>query len=176
MNGGIISGDRTLSESELQKRAARAATALDQLGIKQDDTIALLVRNDFAFFEAAAAANLIGAYAVPINWHFKDEEAGYIIADCGAKVVIGHADLLAGIADGIPAGVPVLAVPTPPEIRAAYGISAADGASPAGTVDWYDWIAERQAWTAPPLPPRTNMIYTSGTTGRPKGVHREPAS
>jgi long-chain acyl-CoA synthetase len=31
------------------------------------------------------AAGHLGAYAVPINWHFTPEEAGYILADSRAK-------------------------------------------------------------------------------------------
>ena len=52
------------------------------------------MRNDIAFMEATYAAQTLGAYAVPINWHFKAEEIGYILADCGASVLVGHADLL----------------------------------------------------------------------------------
>ena len=64
----------------------------------QGDCVAILMRNDIAFMEASYAAQTLGAYAVPINWHFKAEEIDYILADCGAKVLIGHADLLAPIA------------------------------------------------------------------------------
>jgi long-chain acyl-CoA synthetase len=32
------------------------------------------MRNDIAFIEAAYAAMQLGAYAVPVNWHFKPEE------------------------------------------------------------------------------------------------------
>jgi long-chain acyl-CoA synthetase len=70
----------------------------------------------------------------------------------------------------------VLFVPTPPEIRAAYGISAAAGTPPPGADLWDDWVAAQTPLTAPPLPPRSSMIYTSGTTGRPKGVRRGPPS
>ena len=64
-----------------------------------------MLRNDFATFEANMAAGQLGAYAVPINWHFTPEEAGYILADCRAKVLVIHADLLAQVAAGIPVGI-----------------------------------------------------------------------
>ena len=70
------------------------------------------------------AAGQLGAYAVPINWHFTPEEAGYILADSRAKVLVIHADLLAQIASGIPVDMKVLVVPTPPEIGDAYGVAA----------------------------------------------------
>ena len=87
---------------------ARAAGGLRSLGIGEDDSVALMLRNDFATFEVNMAAGQLGAYAVPINWHFTPEEAGYILMDCAAKVLVAHSDLLAQIASGVPAGVKVL--------------------------------------------------------------------
>ena len=59
------------------------------LGVREDiDSVALMLRNDFATFEANMAAGQLGAYAVPINWHFTPEEAGYILRDCAAKVLV----------------------------------------------------------------------------------------
>ena len=59
---------------------------------------------------------------MPINWHFTADEAGYILADCRARALVIHADLLAQISGGVPAGVKLLVVPTPSEIAAAYGL------------------------------------------------------
>ena len=73
----------------------RAASGFAALGVRQGDCVALLLRNDFAFLEASLAAVRLGAYAVPINWHFKADEVAYVLADCGAKVLVAHADLLA---------------------------------------------------------------------------------
>src|SRR6185436_13588018 len=131
MNGKIVSGARTLTQPEMLGRAARAASGFTALGIGENGAVAMMLRNDFAFFEAAFAAGLIGAYAVPVNWHFKADEAGYIIADCGAKALVVHADLLPQIEAGIPPGAEVLVVPTPPEIVSSYGIAAEAGAAPA---------------------------------------------
>jgi long-chain acyl-CoA synthetase len=172
----LISGARTLEREMLAANAARAAAGMAALGIGEDDAVALVLRNDFAFFEAAQAAALVGAYAVPVNWHFTAEEAGYILRDCGAKLVILHADLLERVADAVPAGIPVLVATTPPEIAAAYGIPPERCAVPSTHQAWDDWLARQALWTAPAKPMRANIIYTSGTTGRPKGVRRAPAT
>src|SRR5215472_2287781 len=172
----LLSGTRALTREALQANAARAGAGFAALGIGEDDAVALMLRNDLAFFEAALGAALIGAYAVPVNWHFTAEEAGYILRDCGAKLVVVHADLFQQVAAVIPAGVPALIVPTPPEIADAYAIAPECCAVPAGHQAWQEWLAGQPLLAAPAKPMRANIIYTSGTTGRPKGVRRAPAA
>src|SRR5262245_918453 len=95
--GRIISGTRELPLDAMHDRALRAARGLQQLGVGHGDAIAVYMRNDFPFFEAAYAANRLGAYLVPINWHFSAPEVAYILEDSSAKVLITHADLIAPI-------------------------------------------------------------------------------
>ena len=168
----LVSGERILDASALSGRIARAASGFAALGLERGDCAALLLRNDFPFIEASLAAVSLGAYSVPINWHFKSDEAGYVLRDCGAKILVVHADLLAGVADAISSSVHVLIVGTPPEIASAYG--AAPGGAPVGTAEWETWLAAQQPWQGAPQPQTSSMIYTSGTTGHPKGVRRLP--
>ena len=62
--GDIWLGERRLPASELQRRAAQAATGFASLGVKSGDGVALYMRNGFAFFEAglatAAARHSVG--------------------------------------------------------------------------------------------------------------------
>ena len=53
----------------------------------------MLMRNDIAFIEAAYAAMRLGAYGVPVNWHFKPEEINYVLKDSGSGLWlngVGH--------------------------------------------------------------------------------------
>ncbi len=125
LSRGVVSGARRSSFEALEARARRIASGLAALGVGQGACVAILMRNDIAFMEASYAAQTLGAYAVPVNWHFKAEEIAYILADSAARVLVGHADLLAPIAADLPAGVAVIAVPTPPEVAAAYGVKPA---------------------------------------------------
>jgi long-chain acyl-CoA synthetase len=163
-----------LAAAAFDERVLRAAAGFAALGLQAGDWVALLLRNDFAFLEASLAAVRLGAYAVPINWHFKAEEVAYVLSDCSAKVLVAHADLLAGVAGAIPDGVKVLVVATPAEIRDSYAIPPEACRVPGGTTDWDAWVEEQGPWQGPPLPQTASMIYTSGTTGRPKGVRRRP--
>src|ERR1700676_619858 len=113
---GIISGQRRRSHAEVADRAARIAGGFERLGVKQGDSVCILMRNDIAFIETAYAAMRLGAYAVPVNWDFKPEEINYVVNDSATRVLIGHANLLHPLRDAIPAGVTVLSAPTPPEI------------------------------------------------------------
>ncbi|HUK89021.1 MAG TPA: acyl-CoA synthetase [Blastocatellia bacterium] len=163
-----------LTAAQLMERITRASAGFESLGVGFEDTVALLLRNDFPFFEASLAANFLGAHAVPINWHFQADECRYILEDSRAKVLVVHADLLPQIAPAIASDLHVLVVPTPEEIQAAYAIPEAACAPPAGSVIWDQWVDEQAPRAPGPLPSPSSMIYTSGTTGNPKGVRREP--
>jgi long-chain acyl-CoA synthetase len=92
------------------------------------------------------AARMLGAYSCPINWHFKSDEAAYILGDSGAKVLVASPELRAGLRSALP---PVMTI-----------------------TDWSAWRDRHAPWTGTPRAPRGSMPYTSGTTGRPKGVRR----
>ncbi len=57
--------------ARLNERSTHAATALRSVGVTPGDTVALLLRNDHALFEASFAAGIVGAAPVPLNWHAK---------------------------------------------------------------------------------------------------------
>jgi long-chain acyl-CoA synthetase len=167
---GIISGQRRRPHAEVADRAARIAGGLHKLGVKPGDSVCILMRNDVAFIEAAYAVMRLGAYAVPVNWHFKPDEVNYVLKDSGTSVLIGHADMLHGLRGA--ADVTVLSAPTPPEIPGAYKIDPDLLATPDFATDLESWLERQKPYDGPTLPQPANMIYTSGTTGHPKGVRR----
>ncbi|WP_398469897.1 acyl-CoA synthetase [Tardiphaga sp.] len=169
---GVISGDRLRSFDDINSRASRIASGLASLGVKQGDSVSILMRNDIAFLESAYAVARLGAYAVPVNWHFKPEEITYVIRDSGSHVLISHADMLHQLRDAIPAGITTISVSTPPEIVTSYKVDPATLGTPDGAIDIESWINEQPPYDGPIVPAPHNMIYTSGTTGHPKGVRR----
>ena len=169
---GIISGERRRDHAEVADRAARISGGLQRLGVGQGDSVCILMRNDIAFLEVAYASMRLGAYAVPVNWHFKPEEVAYVLKDSWTSVLIGHADLLHPLRGAIPAGVSVLSAATPPEILKHYKIDPDHLATPDFAEDLESWLGRQSPCDGPALPQPQNMIYTSGTTGHPKGVRR----
>src|SRR5689334_9651535 len=100
----------------------RAARALHSVGVSAGDTVALLLRNDTAFFEASFAAGLLGAAPVPMNWHSHPDEVLFVLQDCKAKVLVAHADLVRPLLGKLPAGLEVRVVETPADIGRTYRI------------------------------------------------------
>jgi long-chain acyl-CoA synthetase len=163
-----------LSAPELTARARRAAAGFLTLGASEQRPVALVLRNDLAFFEAMTACRLAGICMVPVNWHLTAAELRYVLHDCAAKVVVVHADLLEQVLPVIGNNTEVLVVPTPASISRTYSLAAI----PVDTAHrvWDDWIDQQTPFDGHADPVGSTMLYTSGTTGNPKGVRRAPLS
>jgi len=157
---GVISGQRRRSHDEVADRADRIASGLQELGVGQGDSVCMLMRNDIAFIEAAYAAMRLGAYGVPINWHFKPEEINYVLTDSGSRVLVAHADMLHQLRDAIPEGVTTLSVPTPPEILANYKVDPDHLATAGFAIDFESWLKDFLRYEGPAVPqPKKHDLY-----------------
>jgi long-chain acyl-CoA synthetase len=159
-------GDVVRDEAALRERGLRLAGGLRGFGLREGDVVAVLLRNDPAYVDVIQACRIAGIYYVPLNWHFTPGELGFILADCGARAVIGNADLLDAAADALPRDAAVLAVGSEKSPRGAN----------ASFVEYERWLRAQPQYDGPAASPRGHMCYTSGTTGRPKGVRRVPVA
>ena len=82
---GLISGNGHVNKDEFEALVARAAGGLQAAGLRQGECVAILMRNDIPFLVASLAAIRLGAYAVPINWHFAADEVGYVMRTAKPK-------------------------------------------------------------------------------------------
>ncbi|MCA6237453.1 MAG: AMP-binding protein, partial [Phenylobacterium sp.] len=174
--GKLWCGARETTAEAIRERAQRAASGLEHLGVREGDAVAFCLRNEFAFFEVVQAAGILGAFPVAVNWHCTLDEADYVLRDCGARVLVIHADLLANLRAAISEGVRVISVRTPTEVRAAYGLAPAAGQPAPGDLEWGAWLEGFAPWSGEARRAPSVIIYTSGTTGRPKGVKRGAAT
>jgi long-chain acyl-CoA synthetase len=147
----------TVTYSELDERSKRFAQLLHAAGLRPGDHMAVMLENHPRYFEVYWGAQRSGLYTTPINWHLKPDEAGYIIANCGATALVTSKALgdLASQLDPYLADVGVRLV--------------VDGPVP-GFDRYEESIAQ---YPAEPLADETEgsyMFYSSGTTGRPKGI------
>ncbi len=171
---GILAfGEQSSSISGIDAAARRVAGGLRHLGVRENDSVAVILRNDIPYFIIHEAAHYLGFDAVPVNWHLKPAEIDFILTDCKAKVVIIHSDLLTGELAGVIRHVSVIVVTTPDEILDSYGITDDGGNGEPGFLGWSDWIEKSPELADPVKNFRPPLFYTSGSSGRPKAVLRK---
>ena len=149
MTAQVLFRETSIAPSALEEAVLRGASGLERLGVRQGDVVCILLHNSPAFLEVKLATRLLGAYWCPINWHYKADEAGWILRDSGAKLLVTEPALRTQTAAGIPPGLPVVA-------------------------DWTRFVEREVPWSGEVRAPGALMPYTSGTTGRAKGVRRFP--
>ncbi|MDQ6697364.1 MAG: AMP-binding protein [Actinomycetota bacterium] len=150
------SGERR-TYRELDATAIRLAHVLRQRGLGPADHLAVLLENQPEFHEIVWAAQRIGCYVTPINWHLTAAEAGYIVADCEATALVATArlaDVVAQMGHDLDRLTTRIGVDGDLPGFERYGDVVRGGDTTALT-------DEREGgW----------MFYSSGTTGQPKGI------
>jgi fatty-acyl-CoA synthase len=158
----VVEGDLRLSYREFLARCDRWSSALQRLGVRRGDRIAIIAPNIHAELEAFYSVPQIGAVLVPINYRLTADDFAYIIAHSGCRIVCAreeYLDAVDGIRDRIPQVEQYVAL---------------DCVRP-GWLDYEALVRDAPPVFAPPDPPiaEDDLItinYTSGTTARPKGV------
>ena len=155
----MADGSRAVTFAELDRDSCRVSRLLAGLGVGPGDHVAVLMANRLEYFAVAWGAQRRGTYWTPVNWHLTADEAGYIVEDCGAKVLFASpetADVAALIAARLP-GLTVFVT----------------GTDHPGPRRYEDAIADQPAGQPPDEVEGMYFFYSSGTTGRPKGVLKE---
>src|SRR5690606_35320889 len=151
----IRCADAALDRDVLQTNVAKVAGGLDQLGIRAGDRVALLLKNSIKFIETSVALGKLGAFSVPLNWHFTEAEIDGLLEDCAPKAIFVHEELRDRI-------------PLPWFDRSRVIIVGKTHTRS----EYSDWRDQCPIYGGPDRPAPGSMVYTSGTTGRPKGVKR----
>ncbi len=144
----------SLTFADVGRRSAGLAAALADRGVAVGDRVAVMMANRAEFPLTWLALARLGAAMVPLNPHYRQEDAGHILEHSRASAVVTSASLSGQVREALGcahldlpvlhveqlagAGLPVEAIPAPP----AHRVGAED---------------------------TVNIAYTSGTTGRPKG-------
>src|SRR6266478_9603046 len=90
----LICEDRTLSFSELDELAGRFARGLQDLGVNPGDRVTLWLENGWRWVAAYFGIFRAGAVANPLNVLLASDEVDFIVANCGARVILGDATRL----------------------------------------------------------------------------------
>jgi fatty-acyl-CoA synthase len=166
----LVFRDQRLSYGELHDRAARLAHALAGDGVGKGDRVAILLKNDPAWFDVFFAVASLGAVLVPINYLLRANEVAFVLNDSGATTLVAGDDLAevasAALAES-PACCRALVVANAGG-EAGAGAGALAGARELSTFasgGELRWPKAELSLDDPNL-----LQYTSGTTGFPKGA------
>ncbi|HPQ85541.1 MAG TPA: AMP-binding protein, partial [Actinomycetota bacterium] len=144
----------SLTFADVARRSAGLAAALAERGIVAGDRVAVMMHNRAEFPLTWLALARLGAAMVPLNPHYRGEDAGHILEHSRAAAVVTSGDLAGLVREALGSAAldaPVLHVEQLP----GAGLPLEQGATPPEhTVAAEDTV---------------NIQYTSGTTGRPKG-------
>ncbi|MGY5036783.1 non-ribosomal peptide synthetase, partial [Streptomyces sp. 900116325] len=151
----VVSGDRTLTFLELDRRANRLARLLVDREVGPEKIVALALPRCIDAVVAIFGVLKAGAAYVPIDLGYPTERVGRMLADAAPALVITDAESR----DSLPAD-PV----TPVMLLGSREVSV----ELAATSDMDVTDADRLCPLRPSHP--ALVIYTSGSTGRPKGV------
>jgi acyl-CoA synthetase (AMP-forming)/AMP-acid ligase II len=153
----MAASGEVVTYGELDAASNRVARLLRANGLVAGDHIAILMENHPRFFEVCWGAQRSGIIYTAISTRLTAEEAAYIIADSGSRLLV-TSKAQRGVAADLVASTPAVKTRLMAD----------------GTIDGYDSY-ERiiEAYPARPIADQTagrDMLYSSGTTGRPKGV------
>ncbi|AWL35213.1 amino acid adenylation domain-containing protein [Streptomyces sp. SM17] len=144
----LIADDATLTHRELDERANRLAHHLTGLGAGPGSLVGLSLGRGSAMAVGLLGILRAGAAYVPLDPGFPGDRLAYMLADSGARIVVGDSAARASL-------------PLEPGVRFVDLAAEAE-------------VIGRLPATAPPTTVAPHdlayVIYTSGSTGNPKGV------
>lgn len=168
--------ERTWTYGELYDATARFASALQGMGVKKGDVVAIFLPNLLETFAAVHACYRIGAIYNIIFSGFSQSALYDRLQETAAKVVItadesvrrGRRFPLKATLDGI-----IDQLPTIEQVVVVRRTRAAVAMKPGRDAYWDEWMA-RVNQLADPAPIEANepgfIIFTSGTNSKPKGL------
>ncbi|MBW6392487.1 acyl-CoA synthetase [Billgrantia antri] len=164
----VVHGDIRRSWSETWTRCRRLASALEKRGIKPGETVAAMLPNVPAMFEAHFGVPLAGCVLNTLNIRLDAEAIAYMLEHGEAQAVLVDPEFAGVIEDAVsrlaikPLVIDVDDVLYEGEKRRIGGLEY-EALLAEGDPD-YAYRLPEDEWQA------ISLNYTSGTTGKPKGV------
>ena len=160
----ITQGERNLTWAEFDTGADGIAQFLLDLGVAQQDKVAVYLYNCPEYIQTTYAAMKIGLVPVNTNYRYGDDELSYLWENADAVAVAFHgsfADRIERILDRVPG------------VKGWLWVDDGSGPCPDWATPYEDAVKSaiarvRASWGR--SGDDLYMLYTGGTTGMPKGV------
>jgi acyl-CoA synthetase (AMP-forming)/AMP-acid ligase II len=160
----VVQGARETSWRQFDRGADGIARYLLDLGVVQQDKVAVYLYNSPEYLQASYAAMKVGLVPVNTNYRYGNDELSYLWANADAVAVVFHgtfAERIEKIRSRVPG------------VRGWLWVDDDSGPCPDWATPYEEAATSAATRTAPPWGRSGDdliMIYTGGTTGMPKGV------
>lgn len=154
-----VTAERSITHRGLLANARRLASAWFRRGIRPQDRISILSKNNLEICELYAAGEYSGIITSTVNFRLAPPEIAYVVNDSASRILVFEAAYTQAI-DEIR--------PLLPTVERYVCI----GDAPEWAERWDDVMASGDPEAEISRPLTTDpayIIYTSGTTGKPKG-------
>jgi len=160
----VVHGRQRFTWRQTYERSRRLASALARRGIVPGDTVAVMLPNTPAMYEAHFGVPMCGAVLNTLNTRLDAEAIGFMLKHGEAKLLIADREFSPVIRKLAP-GIPVIDVDDPEYTGPGERVGETEyEALLHGGDPEYAWRWPGDEWDA------ISLNYTSGTTGDPKGV------
>ena len=160
----IIQGARTLTWKEFERGADGIGQFFLDLGVAQQDKVAVYLYNSPEYLQATYGAMKVGLVPVNTNYRYGDDELSYLWDNADAVAVVFHGtftERIEGILDRVPG------------VKGWLWVDDGSGPCPDWATPYEDAAKCAVGRTQAPWGRSGDdlyMLYTGGTTGMPKGV------
>ena len=155
----VREGDRTFSYGEVFDRARRLAGGLGKAGLEKGDRVAVLLYNQYRWYDLYYGAAAAGCVLVPINYRLAPPEIAYQLEDSGCKALVYE-----------PEFAKVVEQLKPSLKTVKHLVCTGDPAAHGGTMSYEALLDAAPTEADVGESDVFGIYYTGGTTGLAKGV------